>query len=379
MTLLDGEFFILTPTLVLFYWLTPRSHRLVMLTVLSYLALAYFSIISAAALAVISVISYFCAIYTAKSKVFFLMGFIALVLTFSIYKSYSPSGSGEMALLIGMSFYLLKALHVLIEGYKGRLTISSPMSFFSYMAFFPTLLIGPIHRYENFNSDWMRQSFSETNLSVGLERCLLGYAKLVLLGSVLFDHELSEWIATLGNEWPRLSEYLKNLSYGLHLYFAFAGASDIAIGLGLMMGYKINENFNHPFVSLDIADFWRRWHISLANWCREYIYGPTVSLSRKHQLGIFLTMLGIGLWHEFSARYVLWGCYHGLGLIIYYRWSNWGGSWLDEQCSSAFAGYLRQFLAWMITFNFVMLSFSITRSESTDDILVSFQRLILGL
>lgn len=143
----------------------------------------------------------------------------------------------------------------------------------------------------------------------------------------------------------------------LDLYVAFSGASDLAIGYALAMGFRIQENFRFPFLARSIPDFWRRWHMSLTFWCRDYVYAPIAAATRRPVLGITLAMAVIGLWHEFSLRYLLWGLYHGAGILLTHRLAALARPWLPEEGRVARA--LRP-VGTAATLLFVVSSFAVT-------------------
>jgi len=385
MNVLHYGFILAAAILLGSYWLMPSRARSAFLALYSIFILACFSIWSACAMLLITSTTYLAIRYTHQNGGLKVLGFIVLVGGFSLYKTTQAIHPGEGVLLIGLSFYVLKALHVLIERFKGNYRQISFVDFTAYMMFLPSLLIGPIHRLEQFKQDQMRQYFDWPRTSFALERLIWGYAKIVLLAGYLISIKLHDLNLSLQHSYPWLHEYLLNIEYGLHLYFSFSGASDIAIGLAAIIGFKLPENFHWPFASRNIAEFWRRWHMTLASWCRDYIYRPVIAISRNHQFAIILTMLIIGLWHEYSSRYVLWGLYHGAGLAIFYNWQNFKQSLFHKKSlssngsvSRSVVNYASHAVAVFITFNFVMLSFAITRSKTLSEIGQSFSVLLLG-
>ncbi len=162
---------------------------------------------------------------------------------------------------------------------------------------------------------------------------------------------------------PYLSNFIEALIYWIDLYLRFSAYSDIAIGVSAMMGFTIIENFNYPFLSVNISDFWRRWHISLTSWCRDYIYKPTAALTRQPMLAIFVTMLVIGLWHEFTIKYIIWGLYHAGGIAVQQRWSKLRDNL--PQFSTVFMQNLERTIATVLTLIFVVYSFVVTRAAQT--------------
>jgi alginate O-acetyltransferase complex protein AlgI len=213
-------------------------------------------------------------------------------------------------------------MHYALERYKGTLDKHGFKEFLGYLFFLPTIVIGPINRFGPFLRDVRRQRWDGSLMSEGLERILYGYVKITVLGNFLVASQLGGWIETLRPDHPVLGEYLGVVRYGLNSYLQFAGFSDVAIGFALLLGYRVIENFDWPYLRTNISAFWRSWHISLTSWCRDYVYGSVFAVSRSPALGALATLVVVGLWHEISVRYLLWGVYHGVGLIVWQRFQD---------------------------------------------------------
>lgn len=204
-------------------------------------------------------------------------------------------------------------------------------------------------------------------MSMGAERIILGYAKIVLLGNVLTGEIMGGWIAGLDRPDGLLALYLGIVRDGINLYVQFAGHCDIAIGFAALLGFRIMENFDNPYFKPNLQAFWQSWHISLSRWCRDYIYTVVVARSRSPALGVLATMIVIGLWHEISLRFVLWGAWHGGGLIIWQQFQR------VRQAStltipSALRGPL-YVLSMLLTVHFVWLGFVILTAPSFATVL----------
>jgi len=170
--------------------------------------------------------------------------------------------------------------------------------------------------------------------------------------------------------------YLGIVQNGLNLYFQFSGHSDIAIGLSLMLGYRVIENFNWPYLQPNISAFWQSWHRSLSLWCRDYIYGVVVAQTRSPALGALATMVVIGLWHEMSFRFLLWGAWHGLGIIIWQQWQAVrAGSTMTLPPALRIPLHVFSVL---LTVNFVWFGFVILTAPSVAEALNLFLRFIKG-
>lgn len=223
-------------------------------------------------------------------------------------------GNAGWIVPLGISYYLFRNIHVLVEWYLGKLPVLDFMEFAGYNFFLPVIIIGPINRIEPFRKELNRRRFNAVYFSAGLERILYGITKIQLIGNVLLSEKLSAAAIALPVRYTWLKIYLENVKFTLNGYFQFAGYSDIAIGLSLLLGIKVLENFNYPFLATNMREFWSRYHISLSGFCRDYVYTPIASYYRKPLLGVLLTMTLIGLWHEISPRYFIWGLLQVLGI-----------------------------------------------------------------
>lgn len=243
----------------------------------------------------------------------------ALIAVFSFFKFRVTISSGELLIPLGLSYYSFRQIHYIFEKRKGTIQSDSLYTFLCYMFFVPTLLVGPINRYPEFVRDIRRRRLDGKQFALGLERILTGYFKIVVLAGV-FCSRLEDWSLTV--DLPFISTYLHYLFKWFDLYLTFSGYADVAIGFGALSGFAIMENFNFPFLAPNIREFWNRWHISLTSWIKDYVYYPFASATRLHALAVLITLVVMGLWHEFSLRYVLWGIYHGLGIIAWHIYSK---------------------------------------------------------
>jgi alginate O-acetyltransferase complex protein AlgI len=269
--------------------------------------------------------------------------------------------SGGFALPLGMSYYTFRCVHYALERFKRNLPPHTLAEFVGYLFFLPTLAAGPIHRFPEFHRDLRRTRLHAELVSEGFERVLYGYAKVLVVSGWLIQQQFRPWISGFAPDHAWLSTYLQMLSAGFTGYLTFAGYSDVAIGAALLTGFRVIENFNNPFASRNIVEFWRRWHISLTSWVRDYLYAPVFSLTRRPYLAALAAMLVIGLWHEVTARYVIWGLAHGVAVA--------GCQWYQRQRSGAAApasrprAMLGAFAGWIVTFHFVMLSFVLVTND----------------
>ena len=225
----------------------------------------------------------------------------------------------EIALPIGISFFTFQALSYVIDVYRGDTAVQK--NFFKvllYISFFPQLIAGPIIKYHDISKALSDRKQSFEAVSFGMRRFIFGLAKKVLIANavgevadMLFGAELSHI--------NFISAWLAAIAYMLQIYYDFSGYSDMAIGLGQMFGFQFAENFRYPYAAASIKDFWRRWHISLSTWFKEYLYIP-LGGNRKGKVRTSLNKLIVffmtGLWHGASWTFVVWGLYHGLFLLI---------------------------------------------------------------
>jgi alginate O-acetyltransferase complex protein AlgI len=229
---------------------------------------------------------------------------------------------GAVVIPLGLSYYSFRCLHYLAERYRGTLSPHGFGAFLSYTFFLPTIVVGPIHRARPFLEDLAGKRWESAHLSAGMERILYGYVKIAVLGNFLVTRQLGGAIGQLDPSREATILYLGIVRDGLNLYFQFAGFSDIAIGFARLLGYRVIENFDWPYLQRNIADFWRSWHISLTSWCREYVYMPTLGVTRNPYLAVLATFVIIGLWHDLTVGYLAWGVYNGLGVLACLQWQR---------------------------------------------------------
>jgi len=235
-----------------------------------------------------------------------------------------------LALPIGISFYTFQTMSYTIDIYRGDAVLQKNItSFGAYVAAFPQLVAGPIIRYHTIAEQLNDRTESFENFAVGARRFIAGLTKKVLIANTvaaLTDEILkvtsisANGAAVYGNltEYGALGAWLAMIAYSLQIYFDFSGYSDMAIGLGRMMGFHYLENFNYPYIAKSITDFWRRWHISLSTFFRDYVYiplgGNRVS-TKRWLLNIMIVWLLTGFWHGAAWTFILWGLYFGVILI----------------------------------------------------------------
>ena len=222
----------------------------------------------------------------------------------------------RLALPVGISFYTFQVLSYTVDVYRGEVRAQrNPIDLACYVTFFPQLIAGPIVRYKDIAAQLRDRPQNLDNLRLGTGRFLVGLGKKVLLANLLGE-VCAAWRVT---EDPSvLFSWLYAISYTLHIYFDFSGYSDMAIGLGKLFGFSFPENFNYPYISRSVTEFWRRWHMSLGTWFRDYVYIP-LGGNRKGKgrqfLNILIVWMLTGFWHGAAWNFLLWGLYFALLLM----------------------------------------------------------------
>ena len=227
----------------------------------------------------------------------------------------------HILLPLGISFYTFQAMSYVIDVYRREVEpAKSPLDFACYVTLFPQLVAGPIVRYQQIADKLVSRSISWERTASGFRRFLCGLAKKVLIANVAGGMADKVWdFVHQGQGVEPVFAWLAVLAYALQIYYDFSGYSDMAIGLGRIFGFDFLENFKHPYAALGIRDFWRRWHISLSTWFRDYLYiplgGSRCSKLRTAFNGLVVFAL-CGLWHGAGVMFILWGLWHGLFLML---------------------------------------------------------------
>lgn len=256
----------------------------------------------------------------------------------------------ELPMPIGVSFFTFSLLSYLFDVYRDRAPAARNVLDFSlYVTFFPKLVSGPIVQYAEMEPQLRDHPVTREGFGSGARLFLIGLAKKVLLANTLGTtfYALSALPMT---QLSTLSAWLGAVCYALMLYFDFSGYSDMAIGLASMFGFRFGKNFDYPYVSQSITEFWRRWHISLGSWFRDYLYiplGGNRKGSARQLLNILLVWLATGLWHGAAWNFVLWGGYFGL-LLLTER------LWLGKRLARAPAAVQHALLLLLVTLGFVL-------------------------
>jgi alginate O-acetyltransferase complex protein AlgI len=264
---------------------------------------------------------------------------------------------GDLVVPVGMAFAALRLSHYAVERCHGRLPAHSLLSLLSWLLYFPSVTIGPLQRFD----DWLRwerrMRFDDESMSVGFRRVIHGYAKVLILGFWVVGIWLKGWLALSALPVP----LQVGIAQCLWLWACFAGYTDIAIGVGRMLGQRLPENFNWPLLQPNLGAFWRSWHASVSSWVRDYAFYPIKAATRSTLLASVGAFLVLGFWHELTVQYLMWALYHASGVAIWQAWRRWEGkpvlpgpAWVGRGLSTA------------LTASFVMLSFALPEVDIGD-------------
>lgn len=328
-------FYYFLPTIIILYFITPKKYRNYILLIFSIIFYMYGEPKYVILMLVEILVAYFGALLIDKykSKEIFLITIIIHIGLLCVFK-YTDLFIGtinsifktnisflNIALPIGISFYTFQILSYVIDVYRGKVKVQKNiLKLATYVSLFPQLIAGPIVRYETICDELDNRDETIEKFSLGVRRFIIGLAKKVLIANML--GELCTKFS-LVDERSVLFYWIFAISYMLQVYFDFSAYSDMAIGLGKMFGFTFLENFNYPFISKSITEFWRRWHISLSSWFKDYVYIPlggsrkgTLKLVRNVLIVWFLT----GIWHGAAYNFILWGLFIGVFLVIEKLW-----------------------------------------------------------
>lgn len=307
-------FVIISACIVLLYWLLEPAKREWFLLCASISMVFYWDSLSMYWIATCSLLCFAVCTY-AKTYTKWLILLLVGQLLFAKY---------HFAMVpLGLSFSSFCLLHYSIEVSRGKFHHTSWRDFLGYVFFFPIFTAGPIANFQNFTETKSHRP----DLVNGLSLVAIGVVKKWLIADVWIAQYLQGWdgemLVTYGMSTSVANLWLILWASFAKLYFDFSGYSDIAIGGGKLFGYSIEDNFHFPLFSTNIADFWKRWHITLGNWCQRYIYMPLLGYTRNTQISMIVTFMLMGIWHDLSWHWFAWGVWHGLGLVIHAKWRRW--------------------------------------------------------
>lgn len=323
------------PLVLLVYFVVPKRAKNLVLFVFSLLFYAWGEPVYVVLMIFSTILDYTCGRLvekfrgTPKAKIgliISLIGNLGLLMFFKYFDFLAASLNGlfgwsiprhELPLPIGISFYTLQTMSYTIDVYRGQAKAQKNIiTFGAYVSLFPQLIAGPIVRYRDIAEQLENRSLSFDKFGEGVRRFAAGLGKKVLLANNI--GALWKTISGAANV-SVLSAWLGVAAFAFQIYFDFSGYSDMAIGLGKMLGFDFPENFNYPYISKSVTEFWRRWHISMGSWFRDYVYIPLGGNKRGLPIqirNIAIVWLLTGLWHGANWNYVLWGAFFGAVLII---------------------------------------------------------------
>ncbi|TAE18328.1 MAG: MBOAT family protein [Bacteroidetes bacterium] len=281
----------------------------------------------------------------------------------------------QIILPIGISFYTFQAISYLVDVKQKYIPVSNNLTdFVFYMTFFPHLVAGPIVRARDFLSQ-IREPlvFRQEEMSEGLMLVIKGLIKKAIIADYIAQYVDLVYKNPAG--YSGFENLMAMYAYTLQIYCDFSGYSDMAIGIALLMGYRLKENFMNPYRALDITEFWRKWHISLSGWLRDYIYIPLGGNRKgeeKQWLFLFLTMLIGGFWHGADWKFIFWGAMHGMGLLVHKIFSKWAK---DLELNR----WIIVPLGWLLTFHFVAFLWIFFRADSFHTATVSIHRIVFHM
>jgi alginate O-acetyltransferase complex protein AlgI len=343
------SYLIFFPIVFALYWLSPQTWRRALLLLASYVFYMSWLPVYGLLLLALTAASYFLGLaiarFQSQRKALLVLGLIVNLGTLCFYKyadffiqslfklaekahlinaaSVSMPHLGVI-LPLGISFFAFEFIHYLTDVYKGGKPIRSPIDFGLFAAFFPSQIAGPIKRYQDFIHQLEDlKPFNSEMFHQGIALILQGLFKKVALADNL------SLIVTAGFSFPGTlgtsTAWISALAFAAQIYFDFSGYTDIGRGSAMLLGFNLPDNFNYPYMAASVSDFWKRWHISLSSWLRDYLYiplgGNRTSRVRKH-VNLLITMLLGGLWHGAAWHYVIWGGLHGCALVVSHEYDR---------------------------------------------------------
>ena len=327
------------PVLILIYFLTPKKYKNIILLIASLVFYFYGEPKYVFLMIIEIIIAYIGAILIDKYKnqskniliiTLFIHVFLLIIFKYTdfIIQTINDISNANIKLLnialpIGISFYTFQIISYIIDVYNGKVKVQrNIIKLATYISLFPQLVAGPIVRYQTVEKELDNRVHSFNNFAYGIRRFSVGLAKKVLIANAL--GELCSKASATSEETVVLF-WIFGISYMLQLYFDFSAYSDMAIGLGRIFGFHFPENFNYPYISKSITEFWRRWHISLSTWFKDYVYIPLGGNRNgiyKQIRNILIVWLLTGIWHGANWTFLIWGLLFGIILIIEKLWLN---------------------------------------------------------
>lgn len=392
------EYLIFLPLVLAFYWFAPPRFRLLILLVASYVFYMSWRVEYGLLLFGLSLFNFIAGFLVSQSvkapavrRICFVAALAANLATLALFKytnffidsswsllslfgsmthypivSKTAPAALPIILPLGISFFVFEFIHYLVDVYKGQNPIKNPLRFGLFAAFFPSQIAGPIKRFEDFDEQAGREKkFDPQLFQTGILLIIQGMFKKVAIGDNLAPL-VSTGFAHC-HQINGLDAWTAVVAFTLQIYYDFSGYTDIGRGSANLLGYRLPENFQMPYISKSVAEFWHRWHISLSTWLRDYLYIP-LGGSRHGKVqqmrNLLITMLLGGLWHGASWTFVLWGAYQGMGLVICHSWEAFARRFPIFQNSSL--QIVWDNISRALTLTFVMFGWVLFRAENMD-------------
>lgn len=278
---------------------------------------------------------------------------------------------------VGISFYVFSAISYIIDIYRNKYSVSENFwDIALWMSFFPKIISGPIIRADEFLPQLKQErGVNLKNFETGIQIFVFGIFKKVVLADHLNVFVNDVFRAPMA--FHSIACILAAVSYSLQIYFDFSGYSDMAIGIAKLLGFDFSRNFNLPYMSKNLTEFWKRWHISLSEWLQEYLYYPLGGGRKgafRRYLNLFLTMLLGGLWHGASWTFVIWGSLHGISLIVHKVFVKWKNSYFKKKDVQ---NKLWNFISCVFTFCFVTFCWVFFRADTFSNAIMMLSRIFL--
>jgi alginate O-acetyltransferase complex protein AlgI len=270
---------------------------------------------------------------------------------------------------IGLSYILFRLIHWLVESYKGTLRSRNFLAYLNYLFFFPTFMAGPIDTFNNFHywTTTTRVRFNRRMLLAGVGRIFIGAVKTLLVVPLIKPYAI-DYEVLLSQLGPWGAVISAALLYSLYIYIDFSGYCDMAIGMAYTTGVRTPENFDNPYFSSNISEFWKRWHITFSTFLKIYVFKPVISLLNRLPIAKYrmlvsvtaymITFLVCGLWHGSTLNFVLWGLWHGIGLSVY-KLITYGKTLKPLTTSRRIAGICATFL--FVTVGWVFFNYPVDK------------------
>lgn len=365
-------FIVLLGLSALFIKLLPNNKVLqnTILIVASLIFIAFASWKCVIAILIVSFITWLCGI--GKLKGWQYIGITVLIAILVFYK-FADAKNLNIIIPLGVSFFTFNAISYLADVANGETKSENFFKILLYLSFFPRLTSGPLQKSSDFFVQIENErKITKENLSAGIQIYFLGLFKKLVFADRLSVF-VNEVYAT-PNAFSGVSIWLAIISYSLLIYFDFSGYSDMAIGTGKMLGFDLPKNFNMPYLSQNVTEFWRRWHISLSTWIRNYIYIPLGGNRKgkiRQNLNLLIAMTLCGLWHGATINFILWGFLHGVALLVHKQFLRIKKSENNTTCNNP----VLKFISILCTFIFISLTWVLFRAENISEALLIYKRM----